>query len=173
MTRFLSESDKAYLHFLGEVSAHYAHLRDVTNKLAIFGKRPTTPDCMRVINDNTPDCINSLALVAGEVGYVKPEFVDDDVVDIARGRHPMVEALRSDPFVPNDIFLGGVRIRRVPVLYHTHHAVLQKHARHEIITGPNMVCNPLPQFGLQRTLTMRIFVGRKKLICADDCSNHQ
>lgn len=52
------------------------------------------------------DCLNSLALVANEAGYVKPKFVDDDIVDIVGGRHPMVEALRSDPFVPNDIFLG-------------------------------------------------------------------
>lgn len=94
--------------------------------------------------DYVLDCINSLALVAGEVGYVKPEFVDDDVVDIARGRHPMVEALRSDPFVPNDILLGGVRICPVPVSYCTHLAMLQKHPRHEIITGPNMVCGSLP-----------------------------
>ena len=54
------------------------------------------------------DCLNSLALVASEHGYVKPEFVDEDVLDISRGRHPMVEALRSDPFVPNNISLGGV-----------------------------------------------------------------
>lgn len=44
--------------------------------------------------------------MANEVGYVKPEFVDHDIIDIVGGRHPMVEALRSDPFVPNDIFLG-------------------------------------------------------------------
>lgn len=56
---------------------------------------------------STTDCINSLALVASEVGFVKPEFVDDDTIDIVSGRHPMVEALRSDPFVPNDVFLGG------------------------------------------------------------------
>jgi hypothetical protein len=33
-----AESEKAYLHFLGEVSAHYPVLRDATNKLAIFGE---------------------------------------------------------------------------------------------------------------------------------------
>jgi DNA mismatch repair protein MSH3 len=50
----------------------------------------------------------SLAAVANQSGYTKPIFVDEDELDISGGRHPMIEALRSDPFVPNTISIGGV-----------------------------------------------------------------
>lgn len=68
----------------------------------------------------TSDCLLSLAHVALQDNYVRPEFTDDDVLEIEDGRHPMVEALRSDPFVPNSICMGGER------------------PRNKIITGPNM-----------------------------------
>ncbi|KAF9519406.1 hypothetical protein BS47DRAFT_1388222 [Hydnum rufescens UP504] len=108
------ECDKAFANFLVEVSGHYAAFRDCTNKIAIF------------------DCLNSLALVASEDGYVKPEFVDEDVLDISRGRHPMVELLRPEPFVPNNVTLGGFSPDFECM------ELLQNHPRHKIITGPNM-----------------------------------
>ncbi|KAJ7083832.1 DNA mismatch repair protein MSH3 [Mycena crocata] len=97
------EARKAFLTFLDEVSAHYAIMRDAVNKLA------------------TADCLNSLALVALRDNYVKPQFTDDDddVLEIIDGRHPMIEALRSDPFVPNSVSFC-------------------KEGRNKIITGPNM-----------------------------------
>ncbi|MBS3753802.1 MAG: DNA mismatch repair protein MutS, partial [Anaerolineales bacterium] len=53
-------------------------------------------------------------------GYVKPEVVEEDVLDVRNGRHPVVEqTLVGKRFVPNDtIFEEGERIR--------------------ILTGPNM-----------------------------------
>lgn len=81
---------------------HYVPLRNVVNKLAIA------------------DCLLSLSTVASQADYVKPTFVDDDVLDIKDGRHPMIEALRTDPFVPNDLRLGDGSTRT------------------KIITGPNM-----------------------------------
>ena len=81
---------------------HYVPLRNVVNKLAIA------------------DCLFSLSTVASQTDYVKPTFVDDDVLDIKDGRHPMIEALRTDPFVPNDLRLGDGSTRT------------------KIITGPNM-----------------------------------
>ncbi|KAI0320179.1 DNA mismatch repair protein MSH3 [Amylostereum chailletii] len=99
-----AEADKAFLSFLDEiVRKHYAVLRDAVNKLAVA------------------DCLLSLSLVAVSNGYVKPEFtMDEDVLEIVEGRHPMVEALRADPFVPNSVTMGGRRTRS------------------KIITGPNM-----------------------------------
>ncbi|CAE6461722.1 unnamed protein product, partial [Rhizoctonia solani] len=97
-----SEANKAFNHFLGEVAEHYSILRNVTMKLAIL------------------DCLSALAIVAQQPGYVKPQFFDDDRLDVDGGRHPMVEALRVDPFVPISCALGGGE----PAT--------------KIITGPNM-----------------------------------
>ncbi|KAF8121921.1 muts domain V-domain-containing protein [Boletus edulis] len=98
-----AEADKAYSTFLAEIAqSHYSLLRDATNKLAVA------------------DCLLSLAHIALQDGYVRPELTDEDVLDITDGRHPMVEALRSDPFVPNSLSMGGESPRSV------------------IITGPNM-----------------------------------
>ncbi|KAI0747682.1 muts domain V-domain-containing protein [Daedaleopsis nitida] len=104
------ESQKAFLSFLTEINEkHYTPLRDAVNKLA------------------GADCLFSLAQVAAQEGYCRPEFVDrpegegeEDVLEIVRGRHPMIEALRTDPFVPNSVKMG------------------EGAARHKIITGPNM-----------------------------------
>ena len=59
------------------------------------------------------DCLNGLAEVSTAPGYVRPQFFSSndssDGLDIEGGRHPMLEKLRTDPFVPNSIALGGVR----------------------------------------------------------------
>lgn len=103
--KLAAEANKAYLSFLGEImDEHYTVLRNAVNKLAVV------------------DCLFSLAEVASQGDYVKPEFVNDgsDVLEITAGRHPMVEMLRSDPFVPNSLCIGG------------------KQSRTKVITGPNM-----------------------------------
>lgn len=66
------------------------------------------------------DVLSALAEVAALNGYVRPDVVDEDVLDIREGRHPVVEhSLSSELFVPNDVsYETGERIR--------------------IITGPNM-----------------------------------
>ncbi|KAF8610164.1 hypothetical protein BDV93DRAFT_483283 [Ceratobasidium sp. AG-I] len=97
-----AEANKAYDMFLGEVAEHYSVLRNVTMKLAVL------------------DCLSTLAVIAQQPGYVKPEFFDDDRLEVDGGRHPMVEALRVDPFVPVSCTLGGGEPRT------------------KIITGPNM-----------------------------------
>ncbi|KAL1748072.1 muts domain V-domain-containing protein [Schizophyllum fasciatum] len=98
-----AEARTAYADFLADIAkTHYAPLRHAVNQLA------------------AADCLLSLAQVALRDGYVRPEFVDEDTLDIVAGRHPMVEALRDDPFVPNDVQMG----RGAP--------------RSKIITGPNM-----------------------------------
>ncbi len=66
------------------------------------------------------DVVAGLAEVAANDGYVRPELVDDESLEIYDARHPVVEQfLQSQRFVPNDtVFEEGERIR--------------------IITGPNM-----------------------------------
>lgn len=52
----------------------------------------------------TLDTLLSLAQVAAENGYVRPEVADDGRIEIEAGRHPVVEQLqREEPFVPNDV----------------------------------------------------------------------
>lgn len=51
------------------------------------------------------DCFLSLAAVASLPGYVKPELVDAGGIEVVAARHPMVEQILVDAFVPNDIEL--------------------------------------------------------------------
>jgi DNA mismatch repair protein MutS len=66
------------------------------------------------------DVLASLAEAAALGGYVCPDVVEEDVLEIREGRHPVVEQMLSgERFVPNDVvFELGERVR--------------------IITGPNM-----------------------------------
>jgi len=67
------------------------------------------------------DVLCSLAAVAVQRGYCRPEITLDGQISITDGRHPVVEAMLTDSlFVPNDTHLGGAD-----------HQV-------SIITGPNM-----------------------------------
>eukprot|EP01042_Synura_sphagnicola_P000846 gene846-941_t len=52
------------------------------------------------------DAVLSLAAVALEMNFVCPEVVEDDLIVIKNGRHPLQE-LAVDHFVPNDCFLSG------------------------------------------------------------------
>jgi DNA mismatch repair protein MutS len=65
------------------------------------------------------DVIVCLAERADTLRFTSPVLVKESVVDIRQGRHPVVEALITDPFVAND-------------------TQLDKDKRMQIITGPNM-----------------------------------
>lgn len=67
------------------------------------------------------DCLASLALAATRNGYVRPELVEEQILAIQSGRHPVVERHTADgSFVPNDLVLGG------------------KSPLFRLVTGPNM-----------------------------------
>jgi len=66
------------------------------------------------------DVACGLAQVSGERGYVRPSFTDTSTFDVVDGRHPVIEALAGDTFVPNDLHLG------------------EASARFILLTGPNM-----------------------------------
>ncbi len=48
------------------------------------------------------DVAASLAEVAVLQGYARPTLTDEGHIEIEAGRHPVVEASQTDPFVPND-----------------------------------------------------------------------
>lgn len=54
------------------------------------------------------DALQSLATVAVERRYIRPQITDSDRLVIKEGRHPVVEAvLKRDRFVPNDTYLDN------------------------------------------------------------------
>ncbi|XP_076948230.1 DNA mismatch repair protein MSH3-like [Bidens hawaiensis] len=95
----------AWHDFLKEFSKYYSEFQSTVQALAAL------------------DCIHSLALLARKKDYVRPGFVEDSEpvqICISSGRHPVLENLLEDSFVPNDTSL---------------------HADGEycqIVTGPNM-----------------------------------
>ncbi|HKL17939.1 MAG TPA: DNA mismatch repair protein MutS [Halalkalibaculum sp.] len=68
------------------------------------------------------DCLQSFAEVSYRNNYCKPGMADDQVIDITKGRHPVVEKTLppGEPFIPNDIHLENEDEQIL------------------IITGPNM-----------------------------------
>ncbi|MBK6729296.1 MAG: DNA mismatch repair protein MutS [Xanthomonadales bacterium] len=65
------------------------------------------------------DVLAALAERAQALNWTMPELIDAPGIDITRGRHPVVESVRSDPFEPNGLQLDPSR-------------------RMLVITGPNM-----------------------------------
>jgi hypothetical protein len=73
-----------------EVSSHYEQFRTAISALA------------------TADCVFSLAQVALTNNWARPEIADTvGVVDIVDARHPIIEEISPQPFVPNTIRFGG------------------------------------------------------------------
>ncbi len=66
------------------------------------------------------DVFASLAQCAAERGYVRPRFVDESIVTIEGGRHPVIDAMLPASFVPNDLTLRSGDHRFI------------------LLTGPNM-----------------------------------
>ena len=65
------------------------------------------------------DVLACFAERAQSLDWAQPQLVDEPGIRIERGRHPVVEAVRNDPFEPNDL-------------------VFDEGRRMLVITGPNM-----------------------------------
>ena len=65
------------------------------------------------------DVLTTLAEQADVLHFTRPVLVDTPEIDIQKGRHPVVEKVIQDPFVPNDIVLNNAQ-------------------KMMMITGPNM-----------------------------------
>lgn len=66
------------------------------------------------------DCLVSLATVAKKRNYTCPTVDDSDSLAIEQGRHPIIETVLEDPYIPNDLFFD------------------EDNGRLHLITGPNM-----------------------------------
>ncbi len=67
----------------------------------------------------TLDVQNGFALLAQQWQYCRPEFVAESILNIHKGRHPVVEQFSEQPFIANDL-------------------MLDKKQSFQVITGPNM-----------------------------------
>ncbi|KAI7976309.1 hypothetical protein EIK77_010782 [Talaromyces pinophilus] len=94
--------DKAYMRLLAEISTRYQSFRDCIQSLALL------------------DCLFSLAAIATQPGYTKPQYTDETRIVVEQGRHPMVEQLLLNTYVPNDTNLATDETRAL------------------LVTGPNM-----------------------------------
>jgi len=65
------------------------------------------------------DVLTSLSRCAVELDFCEPQLVDEPGIYIENGRHPVVEQMLDQPFIPNNVEMGNDR-------------------RLLIITGPNM-----------------------------------
>src|SRR5690554_6346602 len=68
------------------------------------------------------DCLLAFATAAGQYNYIRPEINESLVIDIKKGRHPVIERQlpADEPYVSNDVYLDN-----------DNQQIL-------IITGPNM-----------------------------------
>ncbi|MFN3285438.1 MAG: DNA mismatch repair protein MutS, partial [bacterium] len=66
----------------------------------------------------TLDVLCSFAEASEAYGYARPEVVEEPVLEVEGGRHPVVERLLEEPFVPNDLRMDSRR-------------------RIAVVTGPN------------------------------------
>ena len=85
---------------------------------AVAAEAPRVQDTARAVA--ALDVLAALAETAALANYTKPHVHDGDEMVVSEGRHPVVERVAPDAFVPNDIDLNGTTRQLV------------------ILTGPNM-----------------------------------
>ncbi|MBQ8229902.1 MAG: DNA mismatch repair protein MutS [Clostridia bacterium] len=101
--RALKLEEAIYKQLLSVLSERIGQLQEISKNLALL------------------DCLVSLATVAKERRYVRPTMKESGTpLEIKEGRHPVVEAISKERFVPNDALLDNDENRCA------------------IITGPNM-----------------------------------
>ncbi len=120
--RYINEELKGY----EETVLHAQERRDAREYDLFVGIRERIAGEIRRIQETASriadlDALASLAEVAERYNYCCPAVDAEDVIEIADGRHPVVERIGGGPgFVPNDLLLDRGRNRFL------------------IITGPNM-----------------------------------
>jgi DNA mismatch repair protein MutS len=122
--RFITQDLK---EFEGKVLT--AESRAVTREQALFAELCTqAADEMASLHGFAQlvaelDVLGAFAERSARASYVKPTMVDEPVLQIEAGRHPVLDELLGDQFVPNDLTLGKKE--------ETQHTLA-------LITGPNM-----------------------------------
>ncbi len=100
-SRSLAREKALYDEVLETVAAELAPLQDAAQALAEL------------------DVLSNFAERATSLRFTAPEFTDQPGFDVEEGRHPVVEQLLDEPFVPNNLLMDTKR-------------------RMLVITGPNM-----------------------------------
>ena len=97
------------------INLEYNLFCEIRDRVKTYGRR--IQEIAKVIAEI--DVLQSLATVSEENNYVRPNIVDERIIDIKDNRHPVVEKVLETEFVPNDI-------------------VMDKNTDILVITGPNM-----------------------------------
>jgi DNA mismatch repair protein MutS len=100
--RRVREENRVYDELCGRVASHAEDLQRAAEGIAAI------------------DAVQSLARVARARGYRRPVVDATSTIEIVGGRHPVLERIVSEPFVPNDVHLDPER------------------RQFALITGPNM-----------------------------------
>ena len=79
------------------------------------------------------DCLFSFGESAARFGYIRPEIVDEPILIIEGGRHPVLDRSLGGSFVPNDCALGGILGTDDGAL-----GAQRTRATLALVTGPNM-----------------------------------
>lgn len=58
----------------------------------------------------------ALALTARDFGWYRPELVDEPIIHVQHGRHPLTEMISPTPFVSNHIESGGCDFSKAKIL---------------------------------------------------------
>ncbi|HET6582808.1 MAG TPA: DNA mismatch repair protein MutS [Nannocystaceae bacterium] len=113
-SKVLAASERALERELELYAALRSRVGAAGDRLVAIGERIATLDVLA-----------GLAEIAERHDYVRPEIVEEPVLEIEGGRHPVVERMReAGRFVPNDLRLRGQGDAQDP--------------RMLLITGPNM-----------------------------------
>lgn len=101
--KMIEMEKELFIQLRDEVFSYCSHIQSVASSIALI------------------DALYSLATVAADLGYTKPEIDNSDVIEIIDGRHPVLETfLKGESFIPNDALLSSTETSLV------------------LITGPNM-----------------------------------
>lgn len=90
-----------FMEIIDRISKEIEDVQDIANKLAVL------------------DVLVSLSATAVQYNYCRPRMGRDYAIDIKEGRHPVIEILQLEPYVPNDCRMS-------------------RDERLLILTGPNM-----------------------------------
>lgn len=89
---------------------------DICSKAAAETRRiQTTARALAML-----DALAALAEAAVQCRYTRPVMHDGDEIEIVAGRHPVIESVSREPFIPNDLYMNNSTDRML------------------VITGPNM-----------------------------------
>jgi DNA mismatch repair protein MutS len=97
------------------------------------------------------DVLSCFAAQAIRRGWTKPRMVEAPILKIEQGRHPVLESILGERFVPNDLVLGGEGVagegikasfrgghQGIKVKTRKPAAIVGEQASLALITGPNM-----------------------------------